>query len=209
MTKNAEQKKENNKNKDKQEDVGVEKEKKTVSIPEEEYNSLKEKEKKAQENYERLLRLQAEFDNARKRWEREKTEYIKFAHEEVISQLIPFVDDFQRALEAADKTKDFDILHKGVEMISKHLLELLKEKGVVAIEALGKPFNPAYHEALMQVESNEHPEHTVIEELQKGYLLNNRVLRTAKVKVTKSAKEQSKAENTEQRDKGNSEDKKQ
>ncbi len=157
----------------------------SVDISRAEYDLLKGKEKEAAENYDRLLRLQAEFENVRKRLERDKCEYAKFANEELICELIPFVDDFQRAFEAADKTKDFNVLHKGVEMILNHLLELLKSKGVSLIEAKGKLFDPSCHEALMQVDSQEHPENTVVEELQKGYILNKRVLRTAKVKVAK------------------------
>lgn len=157
----------------------------TVNIPRAEYDLLKGKEKEAAENYDRLLRLQAEFENVRKRLERDKCEHAKFANEEIICELIPFVDDFQRAFEAADKTKDFNVLHQGVEMILNHLLELLKSKGVSLIEAKGKLFDPSCQEALMQVDSQEDPENTVVEELQKGYLLNKRVLRTAKVKVAK------------------------
>ncbi len=160
-----------------------EKKEKTVTIAENEYADLKSKEKEISE---KILRLQADFDNSKKRLERDRIEFIKYANDQIIGELIPFVDDFQRAFSAADTTKDFNVLHKGVEMILKHLLDLLERKGVTVIEAEGKPFNPAFHEALLQVESDQYPENTVVEELQKGYLLNNRVLRTAKVKVSKS-----------------------
>ncbi|MFH2138934.1 MAG: nucleotide exchange factor GrpE [Candidatus Omnitrophota bacterium] len=153
-----------------------------VTISEKEFRELKARETEVNE---RMARAQADFDNARKRLERDKLEFLKFSDEKIIGELIPFIDDFQRAFAAADKTKDFEVLHKGVEMILNHLLELLKKKGIMSIEAQGKPFDPAYHEALMQVESDEYPEDTVVEELEKGYLLNNKVLRTAKVKVSK------------------------
>ncbi|MCG2711263.1 MAG: nucleotide exchange factor GrpE, partial [Candidatus Omnitrophica bacterium] len=97
-----------------------------------------------------------------------------------------------------DQTKEFDVLHKGVEMILKRLLDLLKNKGVTEIAAQGKPFDPAFHEALMQVESDEYPDETVIEELEKGYLLHERVLRTAKVKVSKIKEKLIMEEETEQ-----------
>ncbi|MBU4304064.1 MAG: nucleotide exchange factor GrpE [Candidatus Omnitrophica bacterium] len=173
-----------------------EQQEKMVSIPDTEYHALLLKQKEVQESVDRLLRLQADFENTRKRMERDRSEFIKFADEQVISELIPFVDDFQRAFDAADSTKDFNVLHKGVEMILNHLLEFLKRKGVTEIEAAGKPFDPRYHEAMLQVESDDYPENTVIEELQKGYMLNNRVVRTAKVKVSKSNQPQEEAEIT-------------
>lgn len=153
---------------------------KMVTITEEEFLALKEKEK---EIIEKMLRSQADIDNIKKRLERDKEAFIKFSNEQIIRELIPFVDDFKRAFAAADQTKEFDVLHKGVEIILKRLLNLLESKGVREIEAEGKLFNPALHEALMQVTSDEYPDNTVIEELEKGYLLNDRVLRTAKVKV--------------------------
>ena len=167
-----------------------------IEISKKEYDTLKNKEQEVQDNLERMLRLQADFENARKRLERDKSEFIKFANKEIIAELLSFVDDFQRAFDAADKTNDFDVLHKGVEMILNRLLNLLKQNGISSIEAVGKPFDPAYHEAMMQEESDEHPENTVIEELQKGYLLDNRVLRTAKVKVSKNKDEQANDQNT-------------
>ncbi|MFH1093500.1 MAG: nucleotide exchange factor GrpE [Candidatus Omnitrophota bacterium] len=170
----------------KEEQESQEKKKKMVTIAEEEYALLLEKEKEVTE---KMLRQQAEIENTRKRIERDKIGFLKFSNEQIISELIPFVDDFKRAFAAADQTKEFDVLHKGVEMILKRLMELLKNKGVTEIEARGKPFDPAFHEALMQVVSDEYPENTVIEELEKGYLLNERVLRTAKVKVAQAKEE--------------------
>jgi molecular chaperone GrpE len=154
-----------------------------VTITQQEYEQLKNSAAQAQDT---MLRIQADFENSRRRLDRDKHEFVKYANDQIITQLIPFVDDFKRALEAADKTNDFNVLHKGVEMILKHMLELLKQKGVTEIEALGKPFDPAVHEAMLQVETDEYPENTVVEELEKGYLLNDRVLRTAKVKVAKA-----------------------
>ncbi|RKY35078.1 MAG: nucleotide exchange factor GrpE [Candidatus Omnitrophota bacterium] len=154
-----------------------------VNISLEEYEALKNKEIQVTGN---LMRMQADFDNSRKRMERDRVMFLKFANEEIIAELIPFIDDFQRAFSAADKTKDFDLLHKGVEMILNHLMEFLKHKGVTAIEALGNNFDPNYHEAMLQIETDQYPENTVVEELEKGYLLNNKILRTAKVKVAKS-----------------------
>jgi len=157
-----------------------------ISISRGEYEALRKKESEAAEAQDRCARVQADFENTRRRLERDKQEFLKFANEGLLAELVPFVDDFQRAFAAADTTQDFQVLHKGVEMILNHLLQLLKQHGVTPLEAMGKKFDPQYHEALLQVETAEHPEDTVIEELQKGYMANNRVLRTAKVKVAKA-----------------------
>jgi len=162
------------------------KEEKTVSLKESEYRKLKEEADKAKEHWDRLLRLQADFDNTRKRLEREKQDFVKFANEGIILELLNILDDLERTVELAQSQhQDLSAFLKGVEMILAHLYEMLKEYGVKPIEAQGKLFDPHYHEALMQAESKDAPEHTVIEELQKGYLLNDRVIRTAKVKVSK------------------------
>ena len=165
------------------EDNIKESEEPVVTITQQEFEQLKNSDAAAQE---KVLRIQADFENSRRRLDRDKAEFVKYANDQIISQLIPFVDDFKRALDAADKTNDFNVLHKGVEMILKHMLELLKQKGVTEIEAVGKTFDPAFHEAMLREETDEYPENTVIEEFEKGYLLNDRVLRTAKVKVAQS-----------------------
>jgi molecular chaperone GrpE len=161
-------------------------EEKIISLKESEYLKLKAEADKAQDYWDRLLRLQAEFDNTRKRLEREKQDFVKFANEGIIIELLNILDDLERTVELAQsKHQDLPAFLKGAEMILAHLYEMLKEYGVKPIEAEGKLFDPHYHEALMQVENKDVPEHTVAEELQKGYLLNDRVIRTAKVKVSK------------------------
>jgi molecular chaperone GrpE len=157
-----------------------------------EYEELKKKAAQSQEYFERLLRLQAEFENTKKRLQREKAEFIKFANEEIISELLIVLDDLERAVESArkvdqkqeDNKEDISSLVKGVELTLIHLTELLKKKGLLAIEAKGKPFDPHLHEAWEMVNS-ELPEGIVAQELQRGYMLNGRVIRTAKVKVSK------------------------
>ncbi|MCM8795226.1 MAG: nucleotide exchange factor GrpE [Candidatus Omnitrophica bacterium] len=159
---------------------------KTVTIPEIEYLNLKEEASKAAGYWDRLLRLQAEFENTRKRLEKEKQDFIRFANEGIIMELLNILDDLERAVELAQSGhQDLPAFLKGIEMILAHLYEMLKEYGVRPIETKGKIFDPHLHEALMQVEDNAKPENTIIEELQKGYLLNDRVIRTAKVKVSK------------------------
>ncbi len=162
------------------------KEEKIVTLKDSEYLKLKEEADKAKVYWDRILRLQADFDNTRKRLEREKQDFVKFANEGIILESLNILDDLERTVELAqEKHQDLSSFLKGVEMILAHLYEMLKEYGVKPIEAQGKLFDPHYHEAMMQIENKDMPEHTIVEELQKGYLLNDRVVRTAKVKVTK------------------------
>lgn len=165
---------------------GQEKEENVFVLKEPEYLKLKEEAQKAGEYWDRLLRLQADFDNSRKRLEKEKQEFVRFANEGIILELLNVLDDLERTVELAEsKHQDLSSFLKGVEMILAHLYEMLKEYGVRPIEATGKLFDANFHEALMQEENKELPEHTITEELQKGYLLNERVIRTSKVKVSK------------------------
>lgn len=157
-----------------------------ISLKESEYTKLKAEADKAAEYWDKLLRVQADCDNIRKRIEKEKQEFVKFANEGIIMELLNVLDDLERTVELAEsKHQDLPAFLKGVEMILSHLYDMLKNYGVKPIDAQGKIFDPHYHEALMQAENNDVPEHTVLEELQKGYLLNDRVIRTAKVKVSK------------------------
>jgi len=162
------------------------KEEKAVTLKESEYLKLKEEADKAGDYWDRLLRTQADFENMRKRLEKEKQDFVKFANEGIILELLNILDDLERTVNLAETHKqDPEAFLKGVEMILAHLYDMLKAYGVKPIEAEDKVFDPHYHEALMQVEDKGKPEHTVVEELQKGYMLNDRVIRTAKVKVSK------------------------
>lgn len=158
---------------------------KIVSLKQEELTQLQEEAGKAKEYWEKLLRAQADCENTRKRLERDKQEFVRFANEGVILELLNILDDLERTVELAATEKQLPVFLKGLEMILAHLYDLLKNHGVKPIDAEGKVFDPHYHEALMQVERTDLPEHTVVEELQKGYLLHDRVIRTAKVKVSR------------------------
>jgi len=161
-------------------------EEKIITLKESEYLKLKEDAEKSQDLSSKVLRLQADFENTRKRLERDKQDFVKFANEGIILELLNVLDDLERSVSLAETHKeDLSAFLKGVEMILAHLYEMLKEYGLKPIEAEGKLFDPHYHEALLQIENKDLPEHTVVEELQKGYLLNERVIRTAKVKVSK------------------------
>lgn len=162
------------------------KEEKSVTLKEAEYLKLKEEAEKGAQAWDKTLRLQADLENTRKRLEREKQDFVKFANEGIIIELLNVLDDLERAVNLAEsKHQDLSAFLKGVEMILAHLYEMLKEYGVKPIDAQGKKFDPNFHEALMQVDDDGKPDHTIVEELQKGYTLNDRVIRTAKVRVSK------------------------
>jgi len=135
--------------------------------------------------YDQLLRLKAEFENFRKRTERDKENLIKFAEESLIQELLPVMDNIERAIDSAHNHRDFDSLKQGVIMIQKQLKEILSKTGLVEMKTDGEKFDPRLHEIVSQEEADKHPEGTIIEELQKGYLLADRVIRPAMVKVSK------------------------
>lgn len=146
-----------------------------------EINRLKEE---SASYYDQYLRSLAEVENVRKRALREKEEYVKFAAVPVIKKVLLVMDDLERALTMSESNRDFDALYKGLQMITKRMDDLIQEEGVETIEAVGKPFDPQFHQPLMVEASSEHPENTVIEELQKGYVLHGRVIRPSLVKVS-------------------------
>lgn len=147
-------------------------------------DQLLSKTEEAQKYYDQYLRSLAEAENIKKRSQRDKEEYLKFAHLSIIKKLLPIIDDLNRGLEAASVARDFDGLKKGLEITARNLAELLRQEGVQAIDCIGKPFDPQYHEPLMVVSSDEHPENTVIEELNKGYIMHDRLIRPSLVKVS-------------------------
>jgi molecular chaperone GrpE len=146
---------------------------------------LREEIAKKDDYYDRFLRLQAEFDNFRKRSAKERLEFIKYANEGLILELVSILDDFERSIKSAEQKKDFELLHQGVDMISKQLHRLLEEKGLKRIKSVGEKFNPHEHEAVEVVDDESGQEDIIIEELQPGYSLNGLVIRPAKVKVIK------------------------
>ncbi len=148
-------------------------------------------EEKLREMTETLQRVQAEFENYKKRVDKEQCNYAKSASQEVIRSLLPVLDDFELALKNHKKKDEF---YKGIELIYSRLVEALKCQGLKRIQATGQKFDPYYHEALLTEESDK-PENTVLEEMQKGYILNNKVLRTSKVKVAKAKKQGNKQKN--------------
>ncbi len=142
---------------------------------------------RAEENYDRLLRVTAEFENYQKRMEREMNDFRKFANESLIKDILPIVDNLERALEIPYENNEsaFNGMREGVQMTLNGLQESLERFGVVSIDSLDKPFDPNFHQAVMQEESEGHPDNTVSKELQKGYVMRERLLRPAMVVVSK------------------------
>ncbi len=147
--------------------------------------SLDEEKQRAQDNYEKFLRAYAELENYKKRTEKEKADSVKYANETLIRDLLPFVDNLQRAVEHASSEKNNDpkALIDGIELTLKDLTTALEKHGLKPIESVGRPFDPHLHEAIMQVESTGHQPQTIVEEFQRGYQLNDRLLRPARVSV--------------------------
>jgi molecular chaperone GrpE len=146
---------------------------------------LTEKEKEAAANYDKYLRAIAELDNYKKRAAKEKAEILKYGKEEVINDMLPFVDSLDRALEHAGSSTDIQSFKEGLKLIQDQLLCGLKKHGVEAIECAGKDFDPNFHEAMTQMDSEHHEANKVINEFQRGYLLNGRLLRPSRVSVCK------------------------
>ncbi|MEI6608592.1 MAG: nucleotide exchange factor GrpE [Deltaproteobacteria bacterium] len=142
------------------------------------------KEKEESVNYDKYLRAVADLENYKKRSIREKADIIKYGKEEIIKDILPFVDSLDRALDHADSS-DVQAFKEGIRLIQEQLLSCLKKHGVEKIDSIGLNFDPNFHEALMQVESEEHEENKVVNEVEKGYLLNGRLLRPSKVCICK------------------------
>jgi molecular chaperone GrpE len=139
------------------------------------------------EYYDLLLRKTAEFDNYRKRTDRERVTLAESAARDLIKELLPLVDDMERALKVDRTGEGAEAYRRGVELIQRQLMEILRKRGVRPIEALGADFDPNVHEAVTQEESAQHREGEVMEELQRGYKVGDRLLRPAMVKVAKRA----------------------
>ena len=130
-----------------------------------------------------MLRLQADFDNAKKRWLKEQAEFQELANRDLLMELLEIHDDFERALNSSPAVAENAVFRDGVEMIGKRFESFLKSYGVVSMETVGKIFDPAMHEAVAHEATDSAPESAILEELRKGYLMNGRVLRHAVVKV--------------------------
>ncbi|KUK32197.1 MAG: Protein GrpE [Thermoanaerobacterales bacterium 50_218] len=163
-----------------------------VFIPEEDKvrleleRQLKEKEAELEEVNKRYLRLAADFENFRRRMRQEMEEIRRFAARDLLQELLPVLDNFERALASARAVFPENVV-TGIDMIYRQFLNVLGQNGLEPIEAVGKQFDPVYHEAFEQVDTDQWPDGSVIEEVRKGYLLHGKVLRPALVKVAKNS----------------------
>lgn len=149
---------------------------------------LEEKDAEIQSLRDKILRQAADIENTRKRLERDRAEAIAYANESLIRELLSVVDNLERALQHAEQDTDKLSLLEGVKMTHKHFLDTLARFGCRPFESRGKDFDPCFHEAILQQESEEFPPNTVIQEFQKGYTLHERLLRPALVAVSKGTR---------------------
>jgi molecular chaperone GrpE len=150
---------------------------------------LAESEKQVEYYKDLLLRKVAEFDNFKKRADNEVASIIKYGKTDVLQSLLPVVDDFERSLKLSKDTRESEAFAKGVDLIYQKLLKFLDTQGIKPIDSLGKEFDVHYHDALLQIPRNDVPPHLVIEVVEKGYMLDDRVLRHAKVIVSTTPQE--------------------
>ncbi|TCP69320.1 nucleotide exchange factor GrpE [Baia soyae] len=145
---------------------------------------MQELHQKAEEHQQNYLRALADLENYRRRARKEKEDVLKYASVPLVESLLPVLDNFERALDAADGNQDVKVLQEGIEMVYRQFLQSLSKSGLTLIEAVGKPFNPHEHNAVMQVEMNEVEPGTVVEELQSGYKFSDRIIRPSMVKIS-------------------------
>lgn len=147
---------------------------------------LADKTKEAQENYDRYLRLAADLENIKKRQEREVSELRQFANENLLKELLPVLDNLERGLEHGRQAEAPEALMEGLDLVRQDFLKVLGRFGVTPINSVGERFDPAFHHAVLEEEAPEVEDQTVLKELQKGYLLQNRLLRPAMVVVARN-----------------------
>jgi molecular chaperone GrpE len=150
---------------------------------------MEELQKQVDQYKDLLLRKAAEFDNYKRRIESETTNILKYATESLVEDLLPVLDDFERSLKHRKENKDNDALVKGIELIYQKLVKVIEGRGVKPFDTVGKEFNVEYHDALMQIPRSDVPYHTILEEVEKGYTLNDKVIRHAKVVVSSTPDE--------------------
>ncbi len=154
-----------------------------------EIDVLREKFKKAKaesrDYKDKWMRSVAEFDNYRKRTQKEKKQWIQNANAKLIREIISVLDNFDRTLDNVKSSDNIVVFKDGLELVYQHLMDILYKEGLEAFESIGKEFNPEVHDAMMMIESDEYPEGIIAQEFEKGYRLNNTLLRPARVIVSK------------------------
>ena len=151
----------------------------------------------------KLLRKAAEFENYKRRTENDQLNLLKYSAESFIIKLLPVVDDFERSIDHMDSAKDVESIKQGVSLIYNKLMKILSEQGVEKIEAVGKPFDVEYHEAMLQRKAENVEPHTVLDEIEKGYMYKDKVIRHSKVIVSEDLDEESASNSNETSDNSN------
>ena len=146
---------------------------------------LESSQKEARENYDRLLRVSADLENYKKRSARELDDFRKFANESLIKALLPVIDNLERALDSASNNQHSNSLVEGVQLTLSEVFKIFEKFNVKQIESLEKPFDPGFHQAVMQQEADTCPDKTILKELQKGYLMHDKLIRPAMVVVSR------------------------
>ena len=167
--------------------MGKKKDKKVIEekFSPEELEIILKKADERDEFHDKWLAVHSEYENTRKRLEKEKYTHMKFANEDIISRLFPIMDNFDMAFESMEKAEDKMAVMEGMKMVQKEFHKILEENGVKKIETAGKEFDPNVHEAVLAVPTDEVPDGTIVEETRAGYMLNDRLLRPAQVTVAK------------------------
>jgi len=165
-------------------DSGEEKKDVAVDPLKESQAELEIAKQEAKEAYDRFLRVSAEFENYKKRSAREMDDFRKYANQSLIKEMLAVVDNLERALNSSNGSSSNDkCMADGVNLTLKEILKVFEKFNVKPIESIGQPFDPTFHQAMMQEETDEHPENTIITELQKGYMIHDRLLRPSMVVV--------------------------
>lgn len=151
--------------------------------PKEEEKMNSKAEEQIKEHYDQLLRLKAEFENTKKRLERDKIEAVKFANEQLLIEILPIVDNLDRALASLAEGHDLEKIKKGLKIAQDELHKVLEENGVEMVKSQGSLFDPKFHEAVATVDDEKLKDGTVVDEIQRGYLLNGRLIRPSLVRV--------------------------
>ena len=156
-----------------------------VTVPKDEYEALKAKAGERDEFYDKYVRAHAEFENVRKRMEKEKADFVKYANESLLLEFLPIIDNLEIAEKHIAQAKDFKSVQEGVDMIQLQIQKFLKDIGLERIKSVGEKFDPHMHEAIETEESEDKDDGLVVAELKPGYRLNGRLLRPAMVKIAK------------------------
>jgi len=172
------------------EEHGTEPDKEEIPLEKMTKSQLLEKVKEVQDladnNFDLYLRSQADIENIKKRAQKEKTDLVKFSNESLIKQLLPVADSLEKAIAHSEEGNSIDALREGVELTLKALMDTLDKAGLEEVKSLGEPFDPNFHEAISEQDDSSVKPGTVIQELQKGYLLNERLIRPSMVIISKN-----------------------